>query len=190
MKILIMNGSPKKKGTVATLLRAVAEGVAEKGHQVEWVDIYDLQMQPCQACMQCRPDKECQLMDDDAQKLGRKIKDADGLVIGTPTHWGNMSAQLKIMFDRNSTLFIKLQPRGLPIPLHKGKSAAIVTACLAPWPFNVISPESRGAIRAVKHVLKMAGFKMIGTFTKPGTDAHPTITQKELAQAKKLGSKF
>ena len=58
MKILILNGSPRKKGTVATLLKAVVEGI-NKSHEVEWIDVYDLKMKPCIACMKCRPDGEC-----------------------------------------------------------------------------------------------------------------------------------
>ena len=80
--------------------------------------------------------------------LDVRYKDADGLIVGTPTHWGNMSAQLKLLFDRNVPVFMGEKPNGFPIPRQKGKSAAIVTACTTPWPFNFIAAESRGAIRA------------------------------------------
>ena len=91
MKILVLNGSPRKKGAVATLLNSIAEGARER-HEVEWIDVYDLKMKPCIACMKCRPDGECVLPEDDAHVVGRKIKEAHGLIVGTPTHWGNMSA--------------------------------------------------------------------------------------------------
>ena len=115
MKLLVLNGSPKKKGTVATLLRAVAEGAAQK-HEVEWIDVYDLKMQPCLGCMKCRPDGECCLPEDDAHRVGRKIKEAGGLIVGTPTYWANMSSQLKMLLDRTVPAFISQKPNGIPIP--------------------------------------------------------------------------
>jgi multimeric flavodoxin WrbA len=50
MNILVLNGSPRRKGTVAKLLKGMANGIDEK-HKVEWIDVYELKMQPCIACM-------------------------------------------------------------------------------------------------------------------------------------------
>ena len=189
MKILLLNGSPRKNGTVAGLLRAVAEGLDEK-HQVDWIDVYDLKMQPCIACMKCRPDGECCLSKDDAHRLGRMIREADGLIVGTPTHWGNMSAQLKLLFDRNVPAFFTQRSNGLPIPRHKGKPAIIVTACTWPWPLNFILAESRGAIRAVRKILRCGGYKILGTLVKPGSKHKPEISNRLLRKAKTLGARF
>ena len=189
MKILILNGSPRKKGTVATLLKAVVEGI-NKNHEVEWIDVYDLKMKPCIACMKCRPDGECVQTEDDAHIIGRKIKDAGGLIVGTPTHWGNMSSQLKLLFDRNVPVFMGEKANGFPIPRHKGKPAAIITACTTPWPFNFIAAESRGAIRAVRKVLHYGGYKIIGKVVKPDTKKNPKIAQKLFDKAKSIGRKF
>ena len=46
--------------------------------------------------------------------LDVRYKDADGLIVGTPTHWGNMSAQLKLLFDRNVPVFMGEKPNGFP----------------------------------------------------------------------------
>jgi multimeric flavodoxin WrbA len=48
MSLLVLNASPRKKGTVASLLRAVTEGPSDK-HKVEWIEVYDLKMKPCAA---------------------------------------------------------------------------------------------------------------------------------------------
>jgi multimeric flavodoxin WrbA len=48
MSLLVLNGSPRKKGTVASLPRTVTEGASDK-HKVEWIDVYDLKMKPCVA---------------------------------------------------------------------------------------------------------------------------------------------
>ena len=189
MNILILNGSPIKKGTVAKLLKGIASGIDGK-HTVEWIDIYDGKMRPCIACMKCRPDEECVLPEDDAHIVGRKIKDAEGLIVGTPTHWGNMSAQLKLLFDRNVPVFMGEKSNGFPIPRQKGKPAAIVTACTTPWPFNFIAAESRGAVKAVREVLHYGGYKILGKIAKPGTKNQPQISQKLLRKAKILGRRF
>jgi multimeric flavodoxin WrbA len=83
----------------------VAQGAAEK-HEVDWVDVYDLEMRPCLACMKCRPEGECVQAEDDAHRVGRKIREAGALVVGTPTYFSNMSAILKMLFERNVTVFI------------------------------------------------------------------------------------
>jgi multimeric flavodoxin WrbA len=105
MKILVLNGSPKKKGTISILLASVIKDIREES-DIEYLDLYDLEMRPCIACMKCRPDGACKLPADDAHRLGEKIRNADALIIGTPTHWGNMSSQLKTLFDRNVPVFM------------------------------------------------------------------------------------
>jgi multimeric flavodoxin WrbA len=53
--------------------------------------------------------------------------DVDNLVVGSPTHLGNMSAQLKFLIDRNVPVFMGEKSNGFPISRQKGKPAAIVT---------------------------------------------------------------
>jgi hypothetical protein len=189
MRILILNGSPRKKGTVAALLKNMSDTVSKK-HEVEWINVYDLKLKPCFGCMKCRPDGDCVLPEDDGHIVGRKIKNADGLIVGTPTHWGNMSSQLKMVFDRNVPVFMGEKPNGFPIPRQKGKRAVIITACTTPWPFNFIAAESRGAIRAVREVLHYGGYKIIGKVACPGTRKTLEISKKHLDRAVNIGHRF
>lgn len=189
MNILVLNGSPKKQGTISLLLKAVTDKMYTT-HSIEWVNVYDLKMRPCIGCMKCRVDNVCSLPKDDAHIVGEKINNADGLVIGTPTHWGNMSSQLKLLFDRNVPVFMGEKPSGIPTPRQKGKSAVIVTACTTPWPFNFLAAESRGAIRAVKEVLHYGGYKILGKIVKPGTKQKPVISNKLIEKAQNLGRRF
>lgn len=68
MRVLLLNGSPRKKGTVATLLKSISDAVSQR-HEVEWIDVYDLKMKPCIACMKCRPDGHLELSLANAAKL-------------------------------------------------------------------------------------------------------------------------
>ena len=188
MKILVLNGSPRKSGTVATLLKCVIQPLSE--HEVEWIDVCSLDMKFCTTCMACRKGNECILPEDDAHTIGGKIRDADALVIGTPTHWGNMCAPLKLLFDRNVPVFMGESARGLPVPRQNGKRAVVVTACTTPWPFNFIFAESRGAIRAVKEVLHYGGYKIVGTITKPGSKKSKAISVAMSEKAMRIGKKI
>jgi multimeric flavodoxin WrbA len=189
MKVLVLNGSPRREGTVASLLKAVIKTVSAE-HDIEWIDACRLDMKFCTGCMACREKEHCILPEDDAHTVGNKIRDADALVVGTPTHWGNMCAPLKLLFDRNVPVFMGESPRGMPTPRQKGKRAVIVTACTAPWPFNIILPESRGALRAVKEVLHYGGYKIVGTVTRPGTKKSTQITTSLENKASRLGGKL
>ena len=189
MKILVLNGSPRKNGVVVTLLRLLTEQF-KTSHEVEWVDTFNLNIKYCKACMACREKGICVLPEDDAHITGKKIQQADALIVGTPTHWGNMSAPLKLLFDRNVPIFMGESPRGIPIPKQKGKPAVIVTACTTPWPFNFILPESRGAIRAVKEVLKSGGYKIIGTMAQAGTKRAKSVPSSLEEKAIMIGRKM
>jgi len=186
MKILALNGSPRKNGTVASLMKAVKESLPPES-QLEWVDVYDLRMKPCTACMVCRTQEVCALPEDDAHRIAKTIGEAEAFIIGTPVHWGNMSSQLKLLFDRNVPVFMGESERGIPVPRQKGKKAIIVSACTTPWPFNFILPESRGAVRAVKEVLHYAGIKTIATIVRPGTKKNREISSHLKTKARRAG---
>jgi NAD(P)H-dependent FMN reductase len=190
MSILILNGSPRKKGVVASLLGAVAQGLEESGRRVEWVHAYDLSVAPCIGCMKCRPGGGCVLPTDDGHRLAEMLGSCEGLVVGTPTYWGNMSAALKLIFERSVPELMGEKPGGMPIPKHKGKPAAMVTACTTPWPLNFLAAESRGAFRAVGEVLHYSGFKVKGKVAQPGTKQRPGATEKKLARARALGARM
>ncbi len=189
MKLVILNGSPQKNGTVARMLQLITNNVNPE-YELKWIDVYDLKMMPCQGCMKCRSTKACCLPQDDAHLAGETISQADALLIGTPTHWGNMSTQLKLLFDRNVFQFMNKNVKGMPVPLQKGKKAVIVTACSAPFPLNFISAESRGAIRAVKQVMGYGGYHVLKTLAEPGTKPDKNISQKTRKIAMLTGSKI
>lgn len=188
MKLVVLNGSPREAGAVASLLRAIAEGAGRR-HEVEWFNVYDLQFGQCRGCMNCRPDGECCMPEDDAHRVGRAIRNCDGLVVGTPTHWGNMSAPLKGLFDRLVPVFMGESRAGLPMARHRGKPALVVAACATPWPFNYLFAQSRGAVRAVREVLHYGGFRIRGVVVKSGTKANPAMAESLIARARSLGKK-
>lgn len=163
MTILILNGSPRKNGNVAHLLKKESDKMLKKNPdtQIIWENVSDLNFNFCHGCMACRSKATCVLPQDDAHKIEKEIKECDMLIVGTPVYWGNMNGKLKCLFDRLVAVMMGESKHGIPLPLHKGKKAIIVTSCTTPFPFNYICGQSTGTVRAVREVLKSSGFKVI-----------------------------
>lgn len=95
MKALILNGSPRPQGVVVQALRTAADTLRQAGANIEWIDAHRMEFRPCTGCMQCRTTNICPLPRDAAHAVGEQIRQADLLVVGTPTYWGGMSARLR-----------------------------------------------------------------------------------------------
>ncbi|MDP4147236.1 MAG: flavodoxin family protein [Bacillota bacterium] len=191
MKILFLNGSPRKNGYTVSLMKCIEKGI-DSSHSIAWIHSYDLNMTPCRACLQCRPNKECVSPKDDGHYVWHKIRSADAIVIGSPTYFGNISGPLKILIDRNLTAFEEIAASGLemPSPLHKGKKAIIVTACNAPYPMSQLQSQSKGAIQAMEVAIKAGGYNIIGSITLDGAASKDGVPLKIEEQARILGMKL
>jgi len=100
-KIMVVIGSPRKKGNSATLARRVVDGAREAGAKVETFFLQAMDIRPCTACDACRTKlkKDC-IIKDDMKQLYPKIKAADAIVIASPIYWFTVSAQTKLFMDR------------------------------------------------------------------------------------------
>ena len=187
--IVMLNSSPRKTGVTTTLLKIIADEARAAGAEVEWVDVNGLSVRPCIGCLKCRPDKKCILPKDDGHRIGELLEGCSGLVVGAPTYWGNMPGTLKILFERNVPVleYYELYTWRFPQPRHKGKPAAIVTASLSPFPFNLLPSQGTGALRAVKIPLNAAGFDIRATINVPMTRDTAQIGKRWLSTAGKLG---
>ena len=84
MNILIINGSPRKKGLISQMLDMMREVAEKKGDQVQTVYTNDLSIKPCIDCMACRTKLKCSIAEDDSQLTLRMIQDADAVIMGAP----------------------------------------------------------------------------------------------------------
>ncbi|PLY02838.1 MAG: flavodoxin family protein [Desulfuromonas sp.] len=103
MKVLAVNGSPRKDGNTALLLEKVCAPLRDAGIETE---IYQLSGQPlrgCMACMKCweRKDGRCVIANDPLNGLVEKLKEADGLLLGSPTYFADVTAEMKAFIDRS-----------------------------------------------------------------------------------------
>lgn len=186
MRILILNGSPRSKGLISRMLGIMAEEARTRGAEVEEVQISKLQIRPCTGCMACRTRNACILPEDDAQRTLQKIQWADTLIIGSPCYWGNLNGYLKVLFDRMVYGMMGENSWGMPLAMHKGKRAVIVSTCSTPWPFNIWFNQTRGVVKALREILKWSGFSIKGIIQKGGTKQHPELTEKDQKKCRQI----
>lgn len=190
MNILILNASPRKIGNIAQMLKVIEQEAVNSGAEVNVVEVSKLNIQPCVACMKCRSAKKCVMPEDDAQRVLQMIEACDALVIGAPCYWGNIPGTLKLLFDRIVYGMMGENSMAVPVPLHKGKKAVIVTSSSTMWPFNIIMNQTRGVVRALKEILGWSGFKIVATVQKAGTLRHPEFTETDRKKCQKATQKL
>ena len=189
MKILFINGSPRKNGLTATILSAIRDNILPD-HDIEWFNVYDLKIKPCYGCLKCRPNKGCVLPYDDAHLFAEKIRQADILIIGSPTYWGNIPGPLKTLFDRNVTTFEYVEAKSMykrPVPQLRGKKAIIVVSSGTQFPYNQLLSQSRGAIMALKTILKSGGIKILKILNISSSYDFSKNKDKWIRKAKRIG---
>ena len=74
MNVLIINGSPRKKGMISQMLDIMREEAESKGHKTQMVYTNDLSIKPCIGCMACRTKEKCVLGEDDSQRVLKRYR--------------------------------------------------------------------------------------------------------------------
>ncbi len=180
MKILILNASPKKNGNLAKILKALNLGFINKKLETEYIDLVDLKIADCLGCMVCQTKGQC-FIRDDIEKVEQGILNADILVLGTPTHWGNLSGIMLRTIERLFGFLITEQIDRFPLPQKANhKKAILVTTCSTRWPFDWVFNQSRAVFSRFKEICKYSGIKIIKKITYPDTKRKEHISEKEL----------
>ncbi len=102
MKVLMINGSPRRNGNTARALQEVADTLAKDGVESEIVWIGVQPVRGCVACGQCKQKNlgRCAFDDDIANRIVEKLADADGFVLGSPTYYGQPNGALLAVWQR------------------------------------------------------------------------------------------
>ncbi|MBP2146284.1 multimeric flavodoxin WrbA [Methanofollis sp. W23] len=102
MKVVAFNGSPRKDGNTARLLREVLLELETEGVETELVHIGGKPVHGCTACMKCfeKKDGRCVIETDIVNECIAKMAAADGILIGSPTFFADVSAETKALLDR------------------------------------------------------------------------------------------
>lgn len=102
MKVVAINGSPKREGNTYHALRLVLDEIEKEGIETEIIHVGAKQVQECIACGMCakNKDEKCVLKGDDLNLWIQKMKEADGILLGSPIHFSGISALMKAFLDR------------------------------------------------------------------------------------------
>ena len=104
MKVMAINGSPRKTWNTATLLQKFVEGAASKGAAAELIHLYDLDFKGCVSCFACKTIGDasygrCAVIDDLAPVL-QKVVEADVLILGSPIYFGSVTGEMQSFLER------------------------------------------------------------------------------------------
>jgi multimeric flavodoxin WrbA len=99
MRILAVSSSPRAGGNTDMILHEALTSARAEGAVVELVRISDYRLEPCNGCRSCFSAGKCVVEDDD-ETLYRIIAKADGVILGSPSYFQGVTAQMKIFIDR------------------------------------------------------------------------------------------
>lgn len=122
MKVLLINGSPRKDGNTNVALTETARQLEKNGINAEIFWIGNKPIRGCIACNTCKAnaDNKCIFNDDITNEVIAKMAECDAIIIGAPVYWGQPAAQAQALQQR------MLYAGGA---MFRGKPAAVVTVC-------------------------------------------------------------
>jgi multimeric flavodoxin WrbA len=182
-KVLVILGSPRKKGNSALLAEHIAKGARKAGAHVKTVYLHGLNIAPCKSCYTCqKPGSRGCAIKDDMQKLYNEMLQSHAWVVASPVYWFNMSAQTKIWMDRCFAL-----------PAHgtdpfSGKRIAIAMSYGGDDPFD---SGCINALRTFQDAFGFVGATIVGMVYGSAMGAGEIKANKALLmKAEELGEKL
>lgn len=110
MKILGIVCSPRKNGNTETLVKEALASARSFGADTEIITILGKNITPCDGCESCMITGECKI-EDDMQDIYNKMLQSDGIIVGSPVYYWNVTAQAKAIIDRTFLFRRKRQLR-------------------------------------------------------------------------------
>jgi len=180
MKVVAFNGSPRKEGNTRVLLETVCGELEKEGITTEIIQIGGKQVHGCTACMKCfeKKDNRCVIDNDFVNECIEKMIEADGIIIGTPTYFTDVSVEVKALIARAG--FVAIANGGI---FHRKAGAAVVAVRRA---------GATHAYDTINHLFGISGMFTVGsTYWNMGmglqagdvkSDAEGLNTMKNLGQ--------
>jgi multimeric flavodoxin WrbA len=179
MKVVAVNGSPRKAGNTARMLKEIANQAQQRGAEIKYFDLVDMHIEDCKACKQCKRTDTCS-QKDDMNIIKEEMKDADLLILGSPIYMGAETGMMKCFIDRLYGFMLPTKEAGdFESRLEKGKKAIVLFTCgLSDGDkvYNYIK------VRYFDLLIKHLRFDDLRTFIVGG--ANPSEDLRESVQAK------
>jgi multimeric flavodoxin WrbA len=124
MKVVAFNGSPRKDGNTTILINHVFRELEKEGVETELVQLSGREIRGCIACYKCfeNKDQHCAVKDDIANECIEKMIGAEGILLGSPVYFTDVTAEMKALIDRAG--FVSTANGGM----YKNKVSAAVVA--------------------------------------------------------------
>jgi len=181
MKVVAINGSPKKEGNTALLINKVLEGAKSNGAEVVKYNIDTMDIHGCKGCMHCRSEFKCSQKDEMTQ-IYEELKKADVLILGSPIYMWQVTGQMKCFMDRLYPIInADFSPR-----LSNIKTATLYVHA---------NPDEKLFVPYIEHtntMLNFLGLNVVDSIVKGGVGApgdilnYPETLEKAYAIGKKL----
>jgi multimeric flavodoxin WrbA len=101
MKVVAFNGSPRKNGNTYHSIQVVLDELGKEGIETDLIQVGGSEIKACRACFKCfaRMDGRC-VQEDPFNSFMEAMMGADGIIIGSPTYFSNVSTETKALIDR------------------------------------------------------------------------------------------
>lgn len=191
MKVLGFVGSARKNGNTDIMVEHVLKGVESCGIEVELIYLSQLYFLPCNGCEGCRNSFRC-VKKDDMQNIYDKMEQADGIVLGSPTYFYNITSITKAFIERLYCydIFDK-DNRGVWLSLNELfgiKYAVTVAICeqnnMEDMGYTSIVMDK--SLQAVGYRI-VESMKVLHMFKKGETLKHEDVLQQAFVAGEKLG---
>lgn len=158
MKTIVINADPKRKGIAAQLMKSAAKGAESVGAEVEYVDLYKLNLSGCRICLICKNDEEtCKCYwRDELSSLIERIFDSDVLLIGVPIFFSNPSSHYMALLERLIFSMVSFKTGNI----FKGKVDVGLFYTME-YPLDYFEDSVRPHLKQSEDLLKMLNGKVI-----------------------------
>ncbi|MCP4686686.1 MAG: flavodoxin family protein [Desulfobacterales bacterium] len=184
-KVVVLLGSPRKKGNSAVLAGGIIRGVESAGAKAETIYLNGMKIKPCQACYACKKeDADGCAIDDDMQEIYPKLVEADAWVVASPVYWFTMTAQTKLFMDRCFALFNEdvnkspMYKKPIAVAMSYGDADPFISGCV-------------NALRSFQDSYRYVGANLVGMVYGSAEEPGEIASNAELMkQAEELGKKL
>ena len=111
MKVVGIVCSPRRNGNTEIMMQEALAAVRESGGETEMLTVSGKNIRPCDGCYTCSDKGVCHI-DDDMREIYLKLLESDGVILGTPVYYWNVTAQAKMIIDRAFALRVGRQLEG------------------------------------------------------------------------------
>jgi multimeric flavodoxin WrbA len=182
-KVLVLLGSPRKKGNSALLAQSIAAGAESVGARVETLFIHGMKIAPCSSCYACqKPNSNGCAINDGMQIVYKKLLASDAWIIASPVYWFTMSAQTKLWMDRAFALLPRAENafagKRIAVAMSYGDSDPFKSGCV-------------NALRTFQDAYAYVGASIVGMVYGSAMDAGEIKKNKSLMkEALELGKRL